>query len=304
MRIRSYQIYSIDDLYTQYRAAYDRQEIFDAFTLSVSVYVDAGILLSINEFKNLCKRTKINVYSECASYAQYKKLQHNHINAVLKDKTVLTIFTDYNEREFITASEGGFIQADKKTVERGMPETIFNSNMIENINVSLKDTKTILSGGKTINVKYDDELSVINAKDAFDLRAAIKGFVTSPYYICKLHYELMKGLRDDAGQFRTYQVYIGSASHVFPAYDNVPHLMERLEALKSDDITMEASLIHASFINIHPFGDGNGRIGRLITHPHTNIPFEHRLEYYMALDAYGKYQSIYPLYTLLRSLDA
>ncbi len=302
MRIRSHQIYPVSELYSQYKMAQAMGEVFDAFTLNFSVYIDAGRLLSEAEFQRMCRKTQVNEYATCETYDDYINAQRKHLNTVLPNNVVLTIFTDYTKSEFLRVLNGEIIISSPKRPIEGIAEQIYNSNKIEGIDVSLNDTKTILAGGKAVNLKYDDELSVANAKDAFELRKEMQDFVVEPYYICRLHYELMKGLREDAGRFRTYDVYIGSASHAFPPFETVPTRIKNLSGIDSDDNIMKASLIHAQFTNIHPFGDGNGRIGRLITYPFTNIPFEDRLEYYTALDAYGKYCSIYPLYTLLKSL--
>jgi hypothetical protein len=304
MRIRSHQIYPVSELYSLYKVVREQGEVFDAFTLNISVYIEPGKLLDEQEFGQQCKRAQVNQYVKCETYTDYKDAQENHSNVVLPNNVVLTIFTDYTELEFEQVQDGSIIKQLPRKSINGVADQIYNSNKIEGIDVTLNDTKTILAGGKVVNVKYDDELSVLNAKDAFDLRSQMAGFVVEPYYICRLHYELMKGLREDAGRFRNHDVYIGSASHAFPSFEAVPTKVKKLVSLDSEDSIMKACLIHAEFVNIHPFGDGNGRVGRLLTHPYVNIPFEDRLEYYTALDAYGKYGSIYALYSLVQSLNS
>ena len=91
------------------------------------------------------------------------------------------------------------------------------------------------------------------------------------------HATLLTGVRGDhklPGEFRTSQNWIGgsnpgNARFVPPAQENVPELMSDLERFAhNDDIhvppLIRVALMHYQFETIHPFLDGNGRIGRLM----------------------------------------
>jgi Fic family protein len=104
----------------------------------------------------------------------------------------------------------------------------------------------------------------------------------------------MNGIRDDAGFYRRHGVRIVGADIATANYAKVPELMERLVAdIQADepDAIRHAAAIHARFEQIHPFSDGNGRIGRLLVHAmlfRHNIPPvivrpRYRLAYYAAL---------------------
>jgi Fic family protein len=85
--------------------------------------------------------------------------------------------------------------------------------------------------------------------------------------ILKLHSILMNSIRDDAGQYRTHGVRIVGASVATANYLKVPDLMKELaNALgkKERDIIKQSAVIHSRFEQIHPFSDGNGRVGRLL----------------------------------------
>jgi Fic family protein len=95
----------------------------------------------------------------------------------------------------------------------------------------------------------------------------------SLHLIRTLHHELMKGVRgrdQSPGQFRTNQVHIGHGKRFVPP--PVVHLQACLDALQdylnagSDgfDPLVRAYLVHYQFETIHPFHDGNGRVGRLL----------------------------------------
>ena len=85
--------------------------------------------------------------------------------------------------------------------------------------------------------------------------------------ILKLHSILMNSIRDDAGVWRTHSVRIVGANIPTANYLKVPELMLGLaKDINEDkkDIISHIANIHARFEQIHPFSDGNGRIGRLL----------------------------------------
>lgn len=92
-----------------------------------------------------------------------------------------------------------------------------------------------------------------------------------------MHRELFKALGDPrAGRLRTEQSWIGGASSnprdaefVPPPPEHVAPLLKDLEAfLEREDLpaVVQAALAHAQFETIHPFADGNGRVGRCLIH--------------------------------------
>lgn len=86
--------------------------------------------------------------------------------------------------------------------------------------------------------------------------------------ILKLHGILMNGIRQDAGFYRQHGIRIVGADLPTANYVKVPHLMESLiaELSQGKDFLEHLASTHARFEQIHPFSDGNGRIGRLLMH--------------------------------------
>lgn len=94
--------------------------------------------------------------------------------------------------------------------------------------------------------------------------------------LCALHRDLLAGTRDGhwGGVVRTEQNWIGGANPCRAAYVPPPHelvhaLLEDLCAFLSSDgypPIVQAALAHAQFETIHPFVDGNGRVGRALIH--------------------------------------
>ena len=120
--------------------------------------------------------------------------------------------------------------------------------------------------------------------------------------LLEAHRILMSGLIDEAGTYRPGGVGVMEGSHVIhmaPPADRVPALMGDLFhwLARSDAHPLVASSVfHYEFEFIHPFADGNGRMGRLWQSlilarwntlfadlPVENLVFEHQSEYYQAL---------------------
>lgn len=95
-------------------------------------------------------------------------------------------------------------------------------------------------------------------------------FVLDVHLICTLNRIAVQGLELDAGEFRTYPVFIRNSPHQPPAHDEVPNYME--EMCEYVNCSTSASPIHLAAyllwrVNwIHPFGEGNGRTARMISY--------------------------------------
>jgi len=85
--------------------------------------------------------------------------------------------------------------------------------------------------------------------------------------ILKLHGILMNGIRDDAGLYRQHGVRIVGSNVPTANFLKIPQRMleivKKINA-KKQDIVAHVTSIHSEFEQVHPFSDGNGRIGRLI----------------------------------------
>jgi len=145
-------------------------------------------------------------------------------------------------------------------------KTIHSSLKIEG-NTLTEEQITALIENKRVIGPEKDVLEVLNAIKVYEKLDSYN--FSSDKSFLKAHLELMNGLIESAGKYRTQGVGIVKGTiveHIAPPFDNVPHLMKDLfEYLKDSD---ELTLIKSCVFNyemefIHPFLDGNGRMGRL-----------------------------------------
>ena len=86
-------------------------------------------------------------------------------------------------------------------------------------------------------------------------------------FILKLHAILMNGVRPDAGAYRNHPVRIVGVNLATANHMSIGARMSEIIALvgeKTKDVIANSADVHARFEHIHPFSDGNGRVGRLL----------------------------------------
>lgn len=145
-------------------------------------------------------------------------------------------------------------------------KTIQSSLQIEG-NTLTEEQITALIENKRVIGPEKDVLEVLNAIKVYDELNTYKHYSEKDFL--KAHSTLMKGLIFNAGKYRNQSVGIvkgNDIEHVAPPFQNVPYLMKDLfEYLKDDqELTLIKSCVfHYEMEFIHPFIDGNGRMGRL-----------------------------------------
>lgn len=145
-------------------------------------------------------------------------------------------------------------------------KTIHSSLQIEG-NTLTEEQITALIENKRVIGPEKDVLEVLNAIKVYEKLEEYK--FSSDKSFLKAHLQLMNGLIGSAGKYRKQGVGIVKGTkveHIAPPFENVPHLMKDLfEYLKdSEELTLIKSCVfHYEMEFIHPFLDGNGRMGRL-----------------------------------------
>jgi Fic family protein len=145
-------------------------------------------------------------------------------------------------------------------------KTVHSSLSIEGNTLSEDQVSAILENKRVVGPQKDIT-EVINALKVYDSLNSFKPYSSKSFL--EAHKILMSGLVDKAGSYRKQSVGIVKGkklAHVAPPFENVPYLMNNLfDYLKSkDELTLIKSCVfHYEMEFIHPFIDGNGRMGRL-----------------------------------------
>jgi Fic family protein len=145
-------------------------------------------------------------------------------------------------------------------------KTIQSSLQIEGNTLS-EDQVTALIENKRVIGPQKDVLEVLNAIKVYNELNTYRFYSEKDFL--KAHSVLMKGLIANAGKYRQEGVGIikgDNIEHVAPQYENVPFLMKDLfDYLKNEDelTLIKSCVFHYEMEFIHPFIDGNGRMGRL-----------------------------------------
>ena len=146
----------------------------------------------------------------------------------------------------------------------------YHSNSIEGSTLTEPDTAAILFDNAALpNKSLTEQLEAKNHQTAlnylFDHIA--KKEKIDENLVLKLHGILMNGIRSDAGVYRNHAVRITGVNLPTANYMSVSKLIPEVmirAAKKTDDIAALSASIHSRFEQIHPFSDGNGRVGRLL----------------------------------------
>ena len=145
-------------------------------------------------------------------------------------------------------------------------KTIQSSLQIEGNTLTTEQITALIEKKRVVGPKKD-VLEVLNAIEVYDELTSYKPH--SERVFLKAHAALMKGLLDPVGKYRNQSVGIvkgDKLEHLAPPFQNVPYLMKELfDYLKDDnELTLIKSCVfHYEMEFIHPFLDGNGRMGRL-----------------------------------------
>ena len=165
----------------------------------------------------------------------------------------------------VNASQG--LSANPMLRRSNRIRTIYSSLAIEQNTLSLEQVTAVLSGKRIIAPPKD----IAEVKNAYEIYEMIGSL--DPYSVDDLltaHDVMTRGLVDESGCFRSRSAGVadkqGNVLHFGTLPDYVPGLvMELLDWVRDSDFHMliKSCVFHYELELIHPFADGNGRIGRL-----------------------------------------
>lgn len=184
-----------------------------------------------------------------------------------------------------------------------IPEHVYNSNAIENSTLTLDETEKILQ-----RIHLDRYITDRESFEAKNL-AKVMQFIESKSkerelnfdMVLLLHKMLLSNIRDDvAGRFRVENEWVQVGSHIASDPKNIDELLKAMfaeyNASVDKHIISRIAEFHLTFEHIHPFVDGNGRIGRVLInylllrdgYVPINIKFTDRALYYDAFNEFDK----------------
>ena len=155
--------------------------------------------------------------------------------------------------------------------EAELPESVSNSNAIEGSTLSIAETEKIL-----LELEVSREVSVREVFEAKNLarvfeyiKNKINGKDIDKELILFIHKMLLTNIRDDiAGRFRAQHEYVRVGDHVAPAPEHIEAMLSALileySGVHNLHFLEKISRFHLEFEHVHPFNDGNGRMGRVL----------------------------------------
>lgn len=185
--------------------------------------------------------------------------------------------------------------------EAELSESVFNSNAIENSTLTLKETERIL-----LELEVSRNISIREVFEAKNLASVMEYTRTkaretdlSMDIMLFLHKMLIGNINDNiSGRFRTAGEYVRVGTHIAPAPELVNRMIEAILLEFSSDydnyFADKIAKFHLDFETVHPFCDGNGRMGRVIINyqllrlgfPNIIIRDKEKRIYYSSFDEY------------------
>jgi Fic family protein len=187
--------------------------------------------------------------------------------------------------------------------EAEISEQVYNSNAIENSTLSLEETEKILL---QIDLdRYISEREIFETKNlarvVLYMNKITKERELNSDIILSLHNMLLSNIRDEiAGRFRKDDEYVRVGNHIAPSPREIDSSLDKMfaeyNATSHENIIKRIARLHLAFEYLHPFMDGNGRIGRVINNylliregfVPINIKFIDRKKYYDAFKEFDE----------------
>lgn len=173
----------------------------------------------------------------------------------------------------------------------------YNTQRIEGSTLTFRETFDLLHDGISPHKPIRDTIETTEHQKLFFEMLEYKQDLSLDV-VCTWHKKLFEQTKEDiAGKIRDFEVGIGGSKFVPPSHHSLLILLKGFFKWYNDNKTKLnpvelAALVHLKFVTIHPFGDGNGRISRLMMnfvldrygYPMLDIDYADRRSYYNSLE--------------------
>lgn len=200
----------------------------------------------------------------------------------------------------------------------------YNSGKIENDEITYHDTREVFDkdGVTSYTGSTKTLFEIQNSKAAYErmLSAFDDKQIVDEEFLKEIQMILTNGTYDERryqigerpGEYKHHDYVTGKnevGASVEDVQEEVCELLDELTDIDDKNVLVAAAYFHAKFENIHPFSDGNGRVGRLLmnyillihNHPPITIHEEDRKDYYNALEKFDEELDLNSLIDFLKS---
>ncbi|MFA5051356.1 MAG: Fic family protein [Patescibacteria group bacterium] len=188
----------------------------------------------------------------------------------------MTISKDIKEKINSLKREYDSLKKNKESLldivfEAELPESVYNSNAIENSTLTISETEKILLDMEVSrNVSVREVFEAKNLARVFKyIKEKISTRNLDKDLILLLHKMLILNINEDiAGRFRKQHEYVRVGTYIAPAPEHIEAMIDTVlleySSRHTEYFLEKISKFHLEFEHIHPFCDGNGRIGRVL----------------------------------------
>lgn len=206
---------------------------------------------------------------------------------------MLLLFMDrhiLNKLRERTLNRGPLCNLPEKILQESIIINTWGTNAIEGNTLTLEEVTTVIESGMTVpNRPVRDLMETLQHRSA--LSDVLSGRISEINLenALELHNMIFHGILTDAGQWRRVNVRISGSKFSPPRVEKLISLLREWEKhyaameMEREDVFVQAAEMHFGFESIHPFSDGNGRVGRLLLNMHFlnhNWPLIHILPYH------------------------
>jgi Fic family protein len=214
-------------------------------------------------------------YLQQSEYKSFSPTKINHL-WIWEDGKINTLLADANRKLGSLDTFSLQVPDIDIFIEMHIAKEAIKSNKIEGTQTEIEEA--LKKGSEIAPERRDDWQEVNNYIEAINTSISkLRRLPVSTRLLKDAHKILMKGVRGEhrnSGEFRTSQNWVGGATlkdakYIPPVHTEVNDLMSDLENFLHNDqvdvpILLRAGIAHYQFETIHPYLDGNGRIGRLL----------------------------------------